>query len=525
VRRAAWLVPWLLAALSGCSRCGGSARGPVERVLPRGAVVVLVAPSAARLGERLSRLQALKVFSFLAPTQGFTDARGFTDALMAQLGVDLRSRAALEEAGLDPDGAIGAAVLVSAEGVLALPVKDPRKLHAALTALASKRLGATLAQDRTEAGVQVRSFTVSGGGEPRLGYVLSQGHALLASGAAVARLPGLAALAEADSLASDRELAAQLRRGDGPPDLFAWAPLGSPALAALPFTSALVTGRLTAAGLELELLAPWKPGASEAAAFEARAAAPLSALLPGDAFLTARYQGQARSAAALVLAALGPDVAPALAKANVDLAAELEATLRPGAVAALSMADRPPLDRGLPSLDVRQTNPFAYAHLSGAAALTSSDAGVAALEHLAAVGPRFGAQLKRSDRGGTVVYLTTWAQGEGVHFAVREDTLYFGSPVPRLEALLALDGGVAAPQGEGAVLVRLDLQRLAASVRALPESAWGLGGFAIKATAVRWLEAIDDLRALELEAGSRDGALRARLTLVLQLGAPLRAPP
>jgi hypothetical protein len=485
----------------------------VERVLPRGAVAVVVVPSAARLGERLTALEPLKVLAFLAPTQGFSDTRAFTDALMGQLGVDLRKPQALEAAGIDPQGPLGAAALVNGQGVLAVPVKDPKRFQALVAGLAQSRLGAGVPQEQTVDGVAVRSFAPTSGGKPVVGYALAQGYALLASGAGVALLPGLAALGASDSLAADQELTARRGRVGGAPDLYAWLPTGSPLLARLPVTSALLTGRLAASGLVLELDAPWKPGAPEAPALEPRQARALGPVLPADAFLTASYRGEPALAAAPALAFLGLEELAGLAKA-----------LAPGAVAALTVAERPPLDRGLSELSARTANPFAFVQLSGAVALASADAGLVALERLQAAGPALGVRLERADRGGAPTWLTTWAQGEGVHLALRPDRLLFASPLPRLDALLAADGGVAGPEGEGALAVRLDLRRLAASVRALPESAWGLGGFAIKGTAVRWLEAVDDLLAVELQATSQDGALRARLALDLQLGAPRAGP-
>jgi hypothetical protein len=57
-------------------------------------------------------------------------------------------------------------------------------------------------------------------------------------------------------------------------------------------------------------------------------------------------------------------------------------------------------------------------------------------------------------------------------------------------------------------------------VRALPESAWGLGGFALKPTTVRWLDATDDLKAITVTAGAKDGQVTAALVLTLGLPAP-----
>jgi len=61
----------------------------------------------------------------------------------------------------------------------------------------------------------------------------------------------------------------------------------------------------------------------------------------------------------------------------------------------------------------------------------------------------------------------------------------------------------------------LDWKRLSDAVKALPSEAWGIGGFAIKATTVRWLDATDDLRAVTLGLSQKDKALQAELTLWL----------
>jgi len=63
--------------------------------------------------------------------------------------------------------------------------------------------------------------------------------------------------------------------------------------------------------------------------------------------------------------------------------------------------------------------------------------------------------------------------------------------------------------------VVVDLRRLSDAVKALPSEAWGIGGFAIKATTVRWLDATDDLRAVTLGLSEKEKALQAELTLWL----------
>lgn len=125
------------------------------------------------------------------------------------------------------------------------------------------------------------------------------------------------------------------------------------------------------------------------------------------------------------------------------------------------------------------------------------------------------------------VYVTTYSQGEGVHFAAKGGQVVFGSPLPRVAALVAADGS-----GPGPVLglkealeatpisVVADLKALADAVRALPPSAWGIGGFAIKATTVRWLDNSDDLKAVTVNVGVKGGAVQASVRLVLAQQAP-----
>jgi hypothetical protein len=59
----------------------------------------------------------------------------------------------------------------------------------------------------------------------------------------------------------------------------------------------------------------------------------------------------------------------------------------------------------------------------------------------------------------------------------------------------------------------LDLRKMSEAIRNLPSSAWGVGGFAIRATALRWLEATDDLRAVTLGLSRKDKAIQAQLSL------------
>jgi hypothetical protein len=105
------------------------------------------------------------------------------------------------------------------------------------------------------------------------------------------------------------------------------------------------------------------------------------------------------------------------------------------------------------------------------------------------------------------------------------DKVVLAAPQSRLEAALTRLKGPAgtSPVAEdlrGALKdpvlgVVVDLRRLSDAVKALPPEAWGIGGFAIKATTVRWLDATDDLRAVTLGLSEKEKALQAELTLWL----------
>jgi hypothetical protein len=526
VRRAALLAGLLLVA-TGCSRCGSAvttgapASSPVERVLPKGAAAVVVVPSVARLGQKVALLERLKVASFLAPTQGFADAKAFADALVGELGIDLRSPAALEQAGLDGERPMGVAVLVTTQVYVALPVRDAEKFHAALGALAGRRLGATVGAERLVDGVGLKTFATAAGVE-RVAYVLAHGFALVAADDAIGALPAMSKLGEGDSLATDARLPVQLARVPAARDAWAWLPTGTPALARFPFTSLLASASLEPTGLTVTFDAPVKPGAEASVALLKPLTAPdVAGFLPRDAFLVARFNGEPAQLAPLATELFGPALSGAFAEGGFDLKSDGLGLVKPGVVVALSLAERPPLGQGLPDLDPRRTNPFTFAHLSGVAVAKESQAAVLALDKVVTLAPRFGAQLKKAERDGVTAYLTTWSQGEGVHFAIKGEQVFFGSPLPRVQALAKADGALGSPVAgltDDAVSVVVDLRRLAGSVRALPESSWGLGGFALKGTTVRWLDATDDLVAVAASASARDGVVQGRVVLSLAMG-------
>lgn len=512
-------------ALAACSKCGkgaAAASSGVERVLPRGAIAVLVVPDVASLGERLKGLESLKVAGFSAQLSGFADAHQWADALVQQLGIDVRSKEALAQAGVDPSGSAGVAAMLDGGAFLVLPVKDEGKLKAMLQKLSLQRLGAGVAEDKKLGEVTVHTFVPAAGGVARLGYVRAEGFALIGTDEAVAKLGTWAKLAEADSISKDDAYGAALGRLPKARDLVLYLPAGSPVLRG-PVTSAMATLSIKPDALTLTVDAPWSGNARALEVLVKQPGPQLLGFLPGDAWLVAKFQADPALLTPFVERVI-PQVQRAFDEAGFDVKAQLLANLEPGSVAAVSLAPTVKMT-GVPELDLRTNNPFTYVHLSGATAVKDPQAAQATLEKLALLAPRIGSQVTKTDREGKPVYFTTYSAGEGVHLAAQGKNVFFASPAARIDALLKADAKAAGPVlnpalqavlESRALAMVVDLRKLSAAVRELPSAAWGIGGFAIKATTLRWLDATDDLEAITVGFESKQGAVQGQLVLSLK---------
>ena len=515
---------------AGCSKCGktaGQAGAGVERVLPRSAVAVAVIPSVQVLGERLKGLESLKVAAFSAQLNGFPDAHQWADALVQQLGIDVRSKEALEKAGVDPSGSAGFALLADESAFLVVPVKDEAKLAAVLQKLAAARLGAGVAEDQQDGEVTVHRFVPAPGAQARLGYVRVDGFALVGTDAAVANLARWAKLLEADALSKDPTYAAALGRLPKERDLVVYLPPGSPALQGT-VSSATATLALRPEAITVTADAPWTGDPKALELLVKQPGSDLLGYLPDDAWLVAKFSGDPAGLGPWV-ERLVPQLSRAFSEAAFDVKGEVLANLKPGAVAGLSLAPTAKLG-GMPDLDLRSTNPFIWAHLTGLTEVKDPQQVPGTLDKFAGLAPRIGSQMAKTDRDGHPVYFTTYSAGEGVHFAAKGPHVFFGSPAGRIDALLKSEGKAtpfSRPQLKGVLDARaltlvIDLQKLAHAVRELPSAAWGIGGFAIKATTLRWLDATDDLEAITAGFESKAGAVQAQL--VLSLTPPAAAP-
>lgn len=525
--------PWLLLlllAFAGCSRCGDKPGGvktlSPARFLPRDAQASLVVPDLGAFGEKLARYQNLKLANFAAQLQNAQSAEALVSSIMRQVGVDLRSRQAMEAAGIDPSRGAGVAFLGGPQAFSVLGMKDEKALTETFARLARDRLGASERAEQKVPGGTLITFSRPTASEPSLGVLLTEDYALLGPGAMVARLSGFATLTPDKSLAEEPLLSASLKRLPTARDFYAFLPGGAGLLVPAGTTQAVtLVGSLGERTVSVKLDAPWPGGEDALAAFRPQKSTELLGYLPEDSFLMMRYQGDPGHLSGVWPYLAGSSVARAVQESGFDVKAELFDRLEPGIVAGVSLSPSVQLGAGLPSFDPRRTNPFRYVQLA-AVGKGKDAAGVASmLEQLPPVARRFGADIQPSDINGQRVYLTSYARGEGTHLASVGDKVLLAAPRTRLESMLPRLAGApgASPVAEelrgaleepvvGAVL---DLRRLAEAVKALPSEAWGIGGFAIKATTVRFLDATDDLRAVTLGLSEKDKALQVELTLWL----------
>lgn len=531
MRRLALVAAVVLAA-HGCARCGGAGgggRGPaLARLLPKDAELIVVVPDLAVLGERLRRLESFKLISFAAQLQGYGTATEMVDSLVQQLGVDPRSRESLEKAGLDTPRGVAVVWGRGGERYSVAAVKDEKALRQTVTRLARDRLGAGAVSESESGSFRTVLFSRAAGGPPELGLLFRDGFAFLAPAPSASRLGQLASLPEAQALSSDQDFEKALGRLPAERHVYARIPPTSALTRPGVFLGGVITGTISPEAITVRLDTPWSSVPLSRAFLEAQKAPDLLPLLPPDAFFAARTLGDPVQLEALWPYLAGPLVERAVRESGFDLKGEVLANLTPGTAMSLSVAPTVSLATGLPELDqVRGYNPFGFVHLVVAGQVRDPAKAKQSLELVPPVAERFGARLQPSTRQGEKVFVTSWSRGEGAHLSVVGDKALMAAPLSRMDEAIARAKearpaeGLAADPAFTAFLDRrplaavVDLRRLADSVRALPSSAWGIGGFAMKATTLRWLEATDDLRAITLSLSSKESALQAELALRL----------
>ncbi len=202
------------------------------------------------------------------------------------------------------------------------------------------------------------------------------------------------------------------------------------------------------------------------------------------------------------------------------------ASLKPGTLVTMSLAPTANLGTTL-VLDLTRTNPFHYLHLQAVGRAQEPEKARGLLEKTLAVAPRYGATIVEGESAGAKTWTFNYHLGEGARIALKDDLALVTGGQGQLEELLAriaektpatlkIDPGAKTSLESDGLALFVDVARLSASVRKLPDSAYGIGGFAIKAAVGRWLDAIEEIGSLRLSARVAERTLRAELVLSLE---------
>ena len=516
------IVAVLTANLVGCTKCGTSAppgRGlaPLTMLLPRTAQAVFLIPRLRSLEPAIQKLELLKLTTLAAQLQGFESGRDLFSAVVAQVAIDFRLPSALAKAGIDPEGAFALVIPAGGDAYAVIPVQDLARFHDALAAVARNRIGTAVETVSDIAGQKVTSFAPNGSPNPDLGFIVRAGFAFVAAAAMVGQLPGHAAIDAEQSLALEPTLAAVLKRSGATSLAYAWlSPRFAWSSSLAPSGVTLVVD-ITGQRLRVRAHAPWATG-STLSALEVQPPPSQSLLqyLPDDSFLVARFAGPPDR--------LGPMLQRLVGKAMDRAFDDVLANLAPGIIASLSLSPSAVLS-SMPVLDVRQTNPFHFFHFVALASIRDREKARQLLSQSPALGSRMGVRIEERQEQGERIFASTYAQGEGAHLALVGQTAAIGSP---LETLLGTVHRLKSPSGaaqgplrdpklraelDGPAAMVIDLPCLASSIKNLPTSSWGVGGFAIRAAALRWLTALEDLRGLSVHVSGSEQILELEVSL------------
>lgn len=539
---------------------------PLEYIPKRG-VQLAVIPSAERFGQDLSRLGKLDVFAEALSLLGQPAPEQLFQDLSQIVGADVRDATSLASIGIAADRPIFVFGPDFRLPALALPVADTDAVEAWLDRVALARLGATPVTEKKLGGHAARLFTVPDRSGPALTSVLHGGYLYLGHGDdGAALLERSFALAHQEALASD-EAFDELRRSFEQPSAYARIFLDGWRIG--------LAIDLDPGHLALHVRLPTLPEAtseaeSRIAKLSIRQAAPIE--------LSARLNPEAQFFAQTgidptALAALRPRsgffprlVEQVLSLLNLDvdrIAAELE----PGIAFSARLAPRANLMALASPLGPRGVNPFDIVHVEILALVRDEERARALLDRVASLAPVFGASAQRFTREGRPIddgdgalsvggssaraaiqalasaaglsmkagtpdpnqIATRWAYryrlGEGLTFELDGKRLHVTGGEGVGEALVGREPAAGAPHdiGESGLALHADLGALIANMRALPESSFGIGGFAIKSSLDRWLGAFESLDALRLTASQQASLIH--LDASLSLGRrPVTAP-
>jgi hypothetical protein len=520
-----------LVVVRGRQSKGGPAAGfdPTECLSAR-ARATLAIPDLGRVGERLAFLPGLRLAQLGATLSGLASAEGLADAFARELGFDPRQRESLSAAGIDPSRPLYAQDPLDGRPIALVPFLDGPKLEALAARHAENRLGAPRRTERRQGTVRVVVFAPEGQDAPALALALKDGYAVLSAGDGCERAV-VAALERKreDSIAADPRFAAMVRDFAGS-DAFAIFGNEAPGLSRAGFSYGAGAGLyVSAAEIRVLVHLPLADGqAKELALLSEPGGKDLVPSLDPDAFAVLRVGGDPSGIGPIVDLLLPSILAQALRQGGLELSRDVFGALEPGVAASVALAKSAQMTT-LPSLDPRVTNPFSFLYLAAIGKVKGPERAKETMEKIAALAPRFGSKVNVREQNGVKLYDTHYHLGEGAGFALAGNRVVVAGGASRMDGLLSRldkpepplrvrDAGARKAIDEWGFAVAVDLSRLVTSIRELPDSAYGVGGFAIKAAIGRWLDALDEITSIRL--AGRTVAKSLQLEAAVSLRAP-----
>ena len=469
--------------------------------------------SLADFGKAADRLLQLKIAGLGASLAGYGSTEEMARTVLQQLPFDPRRRDQVEKAGVDPDRPVAVGRPRGVGLTLVAPTRDPLQFVNEVARFAEERLGAS---ERTAgAGLMGPRILFSRpGGSPLVGLEQAEGYGTVIVGKSLdERRPGTVLGAPAGYHAA-RNLADDA-------SVFGYFPPGSQTASELHLDhGGAVAVKATAQAIELHAeTVPAQDITANLGALAGEDGDDLLPLLDPDGFLFLGVGGSPVSLKVIWDAVMPDYVRRMTTLTGIDVNRDVFGNLKPGAVMSLSVAPTATLAQ-MPELDARRTNPFQYVRLTAIGRVVDPARAQAAVQRLAAAAPLFGAGVRSRDVNGVSVQTITYQLGEGVSFAMKGEYVLVTGGAGRMDASLgAIDKRTVSPSRlvkdlhVHGLTTRVDFSRLTEAVRALPASAYGVGGFAIRAAVNRWMDALAEIDRMDFGASLDQGTARGRLRL------------
>ncbi len=538
---------WVATALvvsafaAGCGGCRGKDAGEPTRsaasFLPARPLSAVVVPAPEKLGRTVKELETSRVAGLAATAAGARDTAELVRPVLRQLGFDPRTPEGFAEAGIDGSRSLAYGDDGAGRQVLVIAVSDPGRFDTYVSALA-RRFGGVQKAEAIYEGTEeapapkrtLKTFATEAG-QVQLAYGIHDGFAVIGTGkGAVDAVGGSLSRPSGQGLDGNPAYLKLLTKL-GERDLYGWLPSGLGQGRAQRFKSGVAFGIDAAtSGLNVRVVMPQGP--LQVAVIHAMgkvAGAELVSQLGQDDFLAVRLGGEPPALQPLLGSILPRGMNAKLRRAGIDPVTDVLGLLQPGIVLGFELNPAIDLSRGLPTdPSIARTNPFNFVQAKLVAKVVDREKAAQVLEKLAAGAGAFQMQVAREEREGAIIYRATYAAGEGMSWSLVGDTLIATGGAGKFEKAMArliqsknggptkASAGAVVAQAQAATLdafiiedpaarkifesagsaAHLDMARLTKAMRAIPESAYGIGGFRLKGLMESWVELLDEVKGV-----------------------------